>query len=231
MTNAAQADAFGMEPPREPQWEGDQLVEPNEPSGKSSPDKKKSTPIPTYVWAILGVVVVLAIGLIITVFIKVVSANQAKAQNAMRRAQVVESSAENATVNALTTELSGLKAAITALQESNLQLRTQVSQLAQGQDTRAVERRVEVLESNMTKLGTNVTAMVRKVNDAKPMDTDLTSREDVRLVSVGAGVARIADKSEREQVLRKGDRWNGLIVREVRADRGVVVLSDGTIIR
>lgn len=227
MSNAAvTADAFGMTQ-ADVDKVADTVATPDEVGSASGAPKKKAG-IPVYAWVGIGVAALVFGGVILMIFINIAGRNSAQT---VRKMPAPEMATENANLGVMRTEIAGLKAAIQALQDDNKQLNGQIQQAARAADTRPLERRVELAEGSLQKMGVSISAIGKRVADNKPFDSELYSREDARIASIGSGVARITERGGREVVLRKGDRWDGLIVRDIRADRGTVLLSDGTVIR
>ncbi len=231
MTNATtmERDAFGMSaaaatPVAE---EPGTAVPESGPGGEAAKPPKKPTPVLLYVG--LGFLLLLACGVVVMVVVSIFSARGEKTKEASRPA-AADVRALTASDGLLRSEVSTLKESIQVLQDGNQQLRAQLDQVARAQDTRMLEGRVKELETALQKTNSGITGLSRKIADAKPLDADLLTRDDARIVSLGSGVARIT-QNDRELVLHRGDRWNGLVVREIRSDRGVVLLSDGSIIK
>lgn len=246
MTNSATADAFGVRPPEQ------ELAAASDPdfthsafdqdhsqaSGRVATAPKKGG-IPVLAWVGIGVLgFVMAIALVIAI-IRVIN-SQGGGQSPKRPpvnsqpvAETPVSPAEKQVTDALMGEVAALKETVYNMQGTQQQLLARLDQIARSaQDAQGIDRKLEAIEKTNQQLRSSMANLDRKVADARPLDADLATREGVRVLSIGAGLARVVDnKSQIERELRKGDRWDGIVVREIRSDRGLVVLSDGTVIR
>lgn len=238
MTNltptAADNDPFGMSGAHaEPERFEDVSSSPTSPRksvSQGSAGSKTILGIPWWVAVAAAVLFVLLLTAIVALFLNPSKRTASSVPTARSQTQDASSvTATNAT--ALSSEISSLRASSAAAQDAIQQLRQQVEQLSRNQPPSGLERRLEVVEASQQKAAASLGAMAKKIADSRPFDADISTREGVRIVSVGSGIARIADTSGKEIVLRKGDVWSGLIVREVRSDRSTVVLSDGTVIK
>lgn len=138
---------------------------------------------------------------------------------------------ESSSLIPLRSDLAQLKSSVASIDATVAQLRFQVEGLARAQDGGNISGRLAATEAALSSTKSTLAALEKRSISDRSMDIDLTVRDDARVVSIGAGSARLATEGGKETVVRKGDMWSGLVVREVRSDRGFVVLSDGTILR
>lgn len=129
-------------------------------------------------------------------------------------------------------EIGGIKQSIASIQEAQLDLNRKLEQFAinQPREIEVVTQRVVGVERSMNTLNESLKTLARRATTERAFDFDMMAREDARIVSIGNGVARIVLPNGKEVTLQKGDKFNGLLVRELLADRRVVVLSDGSVI-
>jgi len=129
-------------------------------------------------------------------------------------------------------EISGIKQSIASVQEAQLDLNRKLEQFAvnQPREIEVVTQRVVGVERSMNTLNESLKTLARRAATERSFDFDMMAREDARIVSIGNGVARIVLLNGKEMTLQKGDKFNGLLVRELLSDRRVVVLSDGSVI-
>ena len=231
------ADAFGIRPPEEVLAGAedsfgrfDQPVVDEYPATKPAP-KSGGMPLPAMIG--IGVVGFLMVGALIAILARVLggggSAPPPKARTSMEAAQTA---AEKLAVDELGAELASLKTTLAGLQENQQLLNARIEQVARSaQDVQSAERRIEGVEKSVSQVRSSIVTLDRKITDARPLDANLSVRDGVRVMSIGSGLARIIDKGEVERDLHKGDFWSGVRVLEIRADRGLVVLSDGSVIR
>lgn len=151
-------------------------------------------------------------------------------QAAMRAEAARREAMELAQQAGLRTQVVELQDAVKALQDSQRTLLAEVKKGLASQDVQAVEQRVVRTESALRQLSSDVATVARRVGDSQPFESEMYVRDDLRILSIGNGVARVVDEAGREFTLQRGDRWAGLKVIRIRSDRRQITFSDGSVV-
>lgn len=102
---------------------------------------------------------------------------------------------------------------------------------AAAKDLSALTLRVEGVEKALAGYKNDAESARLRALNTRPFEADMYIRDELRLLSVGNGLARIVDAAGAERTVRRGDKIDGLKVTNIRADRFQVTLSDGSIIQ
>ncbi|SFF31856.1 hypothetical protein [Paracidovorax wautersii] len=130
-----------------------------------------------------------------------------------------------------------MRAEMEALQLKVKQVQAQMAEVLQSlektaggsQDVQALYRRTEELRRDIDGSNANIKTLAKRVADQQTFELEMYLRDDAEIVSIGNGLARLRDRDGVERTVRKGDKWKGLSVISVRADRRQVTLSDGSV--
>lgn len=175
-----------------------------------------------------GVVAFFVLITVITLVVKSTGrGNAERAAEAQRRAQLVN---EERQAGAIRNEVAALQAEMEQVKSLLKSQGERLDKLSGNQDMASVDQRVTEAQRQLQLLGQDMQHLRKVVADQQPLETEMLIRGDVEIVSVGNGLARIRDRNGVERTLRKGDRWDGVRVMSIRADRRQVTLSDGSVI-
>lgn len=203
------------------------------PLEETAAPKKKLGPGGLPMPAVIGIGAFAAfmIIVILVVVIAKVSGGDSARQAAMRAQAERLANEEAAKQRGLVDQVRELQDAVRAMQDTQKALDAQVKKAMSSQDIQAVEQRVFKAEAAVRQMSSELASMARRVGDSQPFEADMYVRDDLKLVSIGSGVARVVDASGREFPLQRGDKWDGVRVRQVRSDRRQVTFSDGSVVR
>lgn len=200
-------------------------------ASEKSPAKKLGPggiPMPAFI-GIVAFGGFMLIVIIIAVVMKVSGGDGAR-QAAMRAEAARRESMELAQQAGLRTQVVELQEAVKQLQDSQRVLTAELKKGLSSQDVQAVEQRVVRTEGAVRQLSSDVATVARRVGDSQPFESEMYVRDDLRILSIGNGVARVVDEAGREFTLQRGDRWAGLKVIRIRADRRQITFSDGSVV-
>lgn len=151
-------------------------------------------------------------------------------ESAMRAEAQRRLDAEAQAKLAAQSEVAELRSAVQAQQDVVKAMNGRLEKILANQDVQVVEQRVTRTEAEVRKLSNDMAAVVRRVGDSQPFEAEMYMREDLRIVSIGGGIARVVDANGKEFSLHRGDRWGGVRVTSIRADRRQITFSDGSVV-
>ncbi len=202
--------------------------------GAGDSEKKpsgKKAPLPKSLVIGMAVAGAFAVLLLIVAMVAVTSRmkqNNGRAEEAQRLAAQQQ---EALKASQLSATQGALQERTQSLEEAVRQMREQLSKVSSGTlDLAALSARVERAEQGLTLMQQQLQEARRRAADERPFEMEMYIREDATLLSIGNGIARIRMSSGDEVTLRRGDKWQGLRVTAIRADRAQVTLSDGSVI-
>ena len=191
----------------------------------------KKAPLPKSLVIGMSVAGVFAALLMIVAIVAVSSRmkqNNGRAEEAQRLAAQQQ---EALKASQLSASQGALQERTQSLEESVRQMREQLSKVSSGSlDLAALSARVERAEQGLALMQLQLQEARRRAADERPFEMEMFIREDATLVSIGNGIARIRMSNGDEVTVRRGDKWQGLRVTAIRADRAQVTLSDGSVI-
>ena len=228
-----QTDAFGVSDSGDyPDPQVDHTEADDQAASHVSDAKPRRAGLPMVAKIGLGVMCLFLLALIIMVVLNVVQRRTQSQQSVQTQVAVEAAAAELTFQQVVKNEIGSIKQSISVIQDAQAELNKQVAQLATNKprETDGMPQRVLGVERAMGALQDNVKALAKRAVAERPFDVDLAQRDDARIVSIGNGIARVAMANGKEVNLQKGDKFNGLIVRELLSDRRIVVLSDGSVI-
>ena len=180
--------------------------------------------------AVIGIGVFAAFLIIVILIAVIAKVGGGDGRQVAVRAEAARNEAlEAAQQVTLRTQVQELQDAVRVIRDEQLAIAQQLKRGLASQDVQGVEQRVVRTETALRQLGTDVASVVRRVGDSQPFEAQMFVREDIRIVSIGNGIARVVDQSGREFNLQRGDRWDGLRVTKIRADRRQITFSDGSV--
>lgn len=228
MSGAATADAFGVDPHAEVFEDqdaphGDRTAPVGEPASKRGG-------LPMVAIVGIGVFVVIMVAIIVTaVAMHMKRKNAAAAADQEQRVAMAQQTAEATESSTLRAEINAIRLSLQAIETQQKTLREQID-MARGAQDAGASQRLAAVEQSVRTLQSDVRTVARRAADARPLESDMFRRDDVAIVSIGNGVARVIDTNGQEITLQRGNAFKGLIVREIRADRRQIILSDGSVI-
>lgn len=185
-------------------------------------------PMPAFIGISAFAVFMLVV--ISVVIIAKMSGGDGGRQAAMRAEEARRTALEASQQGALRAQLEESQSAIKALQDSQTAMSLQLKKALATQDVQAVEQRVGRVETAIRQLGVDVATVTKRIGDSQPFEAEMYARDDLHIVSIGNGIARVVDKSGHEFSLHRGDHWDGLRVLRIRADRRQLIFSDGSVV-
>jgi hypothetical protein len=210
--------------------EGGEAVDDYDASDKAPPKKlgPGGIPMPAFI-GICAFGAFMLIIIVIAVVLKMSGGDGAR-QAAMRAEAARREQMELAQQAGLRSQVVELQEAVKALQDSQRLLTAELKKGLANQDVQAVEQRVVRTEGAIRQLSNEVATVARRVGDSQPFESEMYVRDDLRILSIGNGVARVVDEAGREFTLQRGDRWAGLKVIRIRSDRRQITFSDGSVV-
>jgi len=208
-------------------------IEPGGEVEEAAAPKKKLGPGGLPMPAVIGIgafAAFMIVAILIVVIAKVSGGDSAR-EVAMRAQAARLANEEAARQRGLVDQVRELQEAVRAVQDTQKSLDAQLKKAMSSQDIQAVEQRVFKAEAAVRQMSTELATVVRRVGESQPFEADMYARDDLKLVSIGSGVARVVDATGREFPLQRGDKWDGVRVLQVRSDRRQVTFSDGSVVR
>lgn len=178
--------------------------------------------------AVAGVFVLIVIVVAISSVSSRMRQNSARADEAQRLANAQQ---EQLKASEMGASQLALQEQVKSMQEAIRQQRDQLSKVSGGSlELSAVQSRLDKVEQGLALTQQQLQDARKRAADDRPFEAEMYIREDARIVSIGNGIARVRMASGDEVTVRRGDKWNGLRVMAIRADRAQVTLSDGSVI-
>ena len=196
---------------------------------KEVPKKGDRKPFEVNIGVLLGGIVTFVVIILTAIFI----INGGKNRDSDRRARAGSQQTENQyalEMNDLRTSVGALRTELEASRQEFKSYKTLMNQRLADSGSNNIERRIVDGEAALQIVRNEVHTLSRRIADARPLADNLKQEMSARILSIGNGLATVADEEGREHTLRKGDRWNGKRVQAIRPDLQQIILSDGSVI-
>ncbi len=141
----------------------------------------------------IGVFAAFMVIVILVVVIAKVSGGDSARQAAMRAQAERLANEEAAKQRGLVDQVRELQDAVRAVQDTQKALDAQIKKAMSNQDIQAVEQRVFKAEASVRQMSSELASVARRVGDSQPFEADMYVRDDLKLVSIGSGVARVLE--------------------------------------